>query len=222
MKRSWQLLTLTFGLFVAANAFAISITDRWPADENLFVSVTEDTANQVLTINETYGEDEFIAYPSHDGYAVVEQSAGQTKWFDTIFDLTGVSGSWTFQFEVTNATPWDWSDYHFVFFSGNDFTTPLEVWDGNVHTSILFGWANTVIFENTDVSANELQFWEPSTHATTNTATYKLFLDLDKLPANTTNIGIRQIATTSLPVIGTFPLILLGALGLAWQRRRHL
>ena len=196
-------------LLVVGQAEAITVTDVYLDDLNKITGSSQDDRNKKFTINEIYGEDNRIGYPSHDGMAIVDYDPGESvRFFDKVFEKDGAAGDWLFEFTVLNKTPWDWSDYHFKFYN-EDFTKELKI------TDILFGWTNTVIFQNSKIINNELQFWDPAVHSIGQTADYRLALHLDELP-NT--FGIRQIATTPEP--GSIVLLGLGLCGFALYFRR--
>ncbi len=194
-------------LFSVGQVQAITVTDRWTDDLNFITGIDQDDANSTLTIFEDYNEDNRIPYPSHDGFAVVDNDPGEpVRFFDKIIDLAGASGDWMFQFRVHNTTPWNWSDYHFEFYDAN-FLNPLDI------SNILFGWSNTVIFQNSAQNNNELQFWAPAHHLAGQTADYRLLLHTNNLP---TTFGIRQIATVPEPA--TLALMCLGLAGISYRR----
>lgn len=220
MRLIWGLIfgfTLQFAGQASAN---IIVTDINLGDLNTIDSVVVNPANVPpdVIIKETYGEDNLIPFPSHDGNAVVDNDPSEgVRYFDKGVELTaGEAGKWDFVFEITNDTPYRWSDYHFLFYTDDTFMTELDV----ESTDILFGWSNTVQFQNTDLSGNELQFWSPAHHEIGATHTYQLALDLDALRAATGNdFGIRQVATTPIP--GTVALMGFGlAAGFVARRRR--
>ena len=197
-------------LLVVAQAEATTVTDVYLDDLNKITGSSQDDITKTFTIDEIYGEDNRIGYPSHDGMAIVDYDRGESvRFFDKVFDKQGTVGDWLFEFTVLNQTPWEWSDYHFKLYN-EDFTAELKIDD------ILFGWTNTVIFQNSKIINNELQFWDPAVHSFGQTADYRLALHLDKLPDT---FGIRQIATTT-PEPGSIVLLGLGLGGFAFFSRR--
>jgi len=221
LMRSLLVGLLTVGLVSTASAALITVTDVVDDDLNIIDEIIEDSDGSILTLKETYAEDDLVPYPSRNGYAVVDiTDEGEIRWFDKLFefeqgeDTTG----WTFEFEVTNQTPWHWSDYHFVFYD-TEFENRLDF------TDILVDWSNTVVFQNSEFSSgsgpddikSELEFWKPAYHRVGDTHTYTLnFSDTNPLP---TEFGIRQIATVSEPV--SLALFGLGLAGLGLMRRRR-
>ncbi|BCG62421.1 MAG: hypothetical protein methR_P0062 [Methyloprofundus sp.] len=190
---------------------AVAISDRWTDDLNTITSVDSNNGTSTVVIVEDYREDSVIPYPSHDGYAVVDFDYDQgesVRYFDKIVDLEGATGIWEFKFEVTNNTPWRWSDYHFEFYDVT-FTNELDV------TGIISDWSNSVIFTNSDQSGNELQFWDdaPNNHFIGDTHTYTFNLDTSFMPSI---FGLRQIATAPEPT--TVLLMCLGLSFLGYKR----
>ena len=188
---------------------AVSVTDRWTDDLNTITSVDSNNGTSTVIIAENYREDTLIPYPSHDHYAVVDFDQGEPiRYFDKIIDLEGETGIWELIFEVTNDTPWKWSDYHFEFYDVT-FTNELDV------TGIISDWSNSVIFTNSDQSGNELQFWDdwPTNHFVGDTHTYTFKIDTDLMPSI---FGLRQIATAPEPT--TVLLICLGLSFLGYKR----
>lgn len=224
LMRSFLVGLLTVGLASTASAAVITVTDVVDDDLNTIDTITESLDEKTLTLEETYGEDDLVPYPSRNGYAVVDiTEQGEVRWFDKIFDMSGLTDDgellgWTFNFEVTNETPWHWSDYHFVFYD-TAFENRLDF------TEILVSWSNTVVFQNSEFSSgsgpadinSELEFWKPAYHRIGATHTYTLnFSATNPLPSE---FGIRQIATVSEPV--SLALFGLGLAGLGLMRRRR-
>lgn len=85
------------------------------------------------------------AYSSHDGYRVLDGYADEL-WVKSFDDaLLGT----LYTFNVTNGTPYDWSDYHFIF---EDTLLPfpaIEVLD-----------ASSDIFDFWSWDGYELQYWD--------------------------------------------------------------
>ena len=209
---------LAAGLASTANAALFTVTDVVDDDLNTIDAITEDLQLKNLRLDETYGEDNLVPYPSRNGYAVVDiTDQNEVRWFDKLFELApnfdrGAYLGWTFDFVVTNKTPWDWTDYHFVFYD-TTFTNRLDF------TGILVDWSNDVLFVNSEFDGSELQFWKPAIHAVSATHTYTLnFSTTNPLPAE---FGIRQIATTKVPEPASLALVGLGLAALGLIRRRR-
>lgn len=208
--------TLTIGLaalLFAPAAPAFIVNDRWADDLNFITNVQQfnPPGPTELLIFEDYNEDNLIPFPSHDGYAIVDNDAGEpVRFFDKIIQKQGEAGLWAFDFRVHNTTPWSWSDYHFEFWT-EDFTQQLDI------TNILTNWSSD-IFLNSEKTLAGVNFWSPASHDPSETGQYVLFLNVNLLP---NSFGIRQIATTPEP--GSVALWALGlaALGVTgWRQRR--
>jgi hypothetical protein len=198
-------LLLSVAPTVQANAAIVSITDQNPLDSNSISSSLYDDGTKTLTVNEDYNETHTIPYTSHDGRAVVNSA---NQFFDKVVNYTGaVSGDTsTLQFNVTNTTPWKWSDYHIELWN-SDFTTR--------YTTISLSDYSTNQFGNKDYTNGVVSFWDnpPVSHDPLETGTYSISTDLYAIngTANGT-LGIRQVATVPEP--GTVMLLGIGALGM--------
>lgn len=169
------LVSLVISLFFTGQASAITIADVYTGDLNK-ITKKEYPSSKKLVVYEDYGENYLVSYPSHDGYAIVNEDG---NFFDKVVNLTvddcccgsggccsgsgGCSGSvgctcscdpetWTFEFYVHNTSPYAWSDYHFEFWD-EDFTERYN------NFPLLSGSSN--IFQNSKFEASVLEFWAP-------------------------------------------------------------
>ncbi|TVR80807.1 MAG: PEP-CTERM sorting domain-containing protein [Rhodospirillales bacterium] len=225
----------------AADA-AVTFIDRW-AEQDLDLKYSIDKIYENNIVRVSYGEDERIPYPSENGAAVVGIRDSKAKFFDIIVDLTDSSESRTSfgaEFIVFNDTPFNWTDYHFVFYN-EDFSERLDL-TGMLVTAIspcAFGadvngliclpelgplqpWLSDE--EDLRFDGSELEFvsWpanEGNYHEVGAGWFYSFgFAGDDPLPDR---FGIRQIATTAIPEPGSVAVLGVGllAIGLLTVRR---
>jgi len=203
-------MVLVFGLAWQASAFTVTYlgTDTHYA----ITSVSGDN------VKEDYNATKLIPYPSHDGYAVVElDSTGAPIYFQKRmeFDEKDLKNNFTITWDITNTTPYTWSDYHFI----------LE----NEGQTITKGSSNN--FKGVSITDPTLItfFYDPpggKLIAPGQTLNVEFTLDTSNmviLPGNTTvDIEFTQIAT-AVPIPAALPLFgtgLLGLLGLGWRKAR--
>lgn len=185
---------LTMVLCCALSAQAsFSIIDLNTTDANTITGFGENASGYWVT--ENYGERYLTTYHSHDGNAVINQ---QGEFFNKKVTLDSI-GQIVLNFSVLNATPYTWSDYHFIV---------------DQSKASLVSWTNTV-FTNAQLQNNELSFWAPGWVAPGQTASFTLTLD-----AKSTEFEISQIATTT-PIPAAAWLLGSGLLGLAGIRRKN-
>jgi hypothetical protein len=196
--------SLTLSLSLVQQAQAITVRDRWDGDLNEITDVFQDQFSPMLSIAEDYNENNLVPYPSPDGYAVVNLSpetgcpVGQgICWFDKIFTLAGGDRGkmWSFLFDVSNTSPYHWSDYHFEIYDST-FT--------NLISDVLVGAEDNLVFLDKTVHSETVWYsggeqW-PTPDRETNPNPFVLYFDLDAVRDNHGgSFGIRQIATTSVP-----------------------
>jgi hypothetical protein len=215
--------TRLLGLFVACAAclslsgslLAMGIADLDPTDLNSITLATVDPAHSELLTFEDYNETRLIAYPSHDGYAIVNPAGG---YFDKIvtYQQADVGGPWAFDFRVTNTSPYTWSDYHFEFWDAA-FQNRLKLAAG-----VVYGWSSS-IFQNSSFDGSVLEFWAPNWQVPGQTNQLLFFVNnlQNVAGAGPASFGIRQVATTvpePLTMLGLFAGV--SALGGYLRRRR--
>lgn len=200
-------LALVFGM--ALNCLAFDIINI-SADPNY--AITDKNVNS-HNVKEDYNAKSLIPFPSHDGYAVVDLPG--PLWFDKeiLFDDKD-AGDRNFQisWDITNTSPYTWSDYHFLFSDvGQTFNDP------NTKSAEFKG---TTIVGSTEVDF----FFNPpggSLIAPGETLHVTVAFDLTGLdPAGATML-CRQIAT-AVPIPVALPLFGTGLLGvglLGWRRQ---
>jgi len=194
----------------------VTISDLDVNDDNSITSVTSPMPG-VLWVEEDYNELFLVPYPSHDGYAIVNQSGG---FFDKVVHY---SDGWEFghmihlEFDILNSGPYTWSDYH-IEFRDLGLGTPMDVgWPGGYS-------AGNSVFMNEHFGDNAYTAWSPGAVAPGQHLFVSLSVNLAHFAADPDNgeFGIRQIATTVIPVPGS---VVIGAIGLGmigcWKRRRR-
>jgi hypothetical protein len=201
-------LTVLLSLLAFGKAHAILITDVYLNDGNIITSQGLASPNSYLVI-ENYGETRRVPYPSHDGSAIVNQ---QGNYFDKVLNLQGDVGQWALRFDVTNTTPYIWSDYHFEFWNAT-FTSRLTNFP-------LVGYGFS-IFSNDAFDGSILQFWEPNQQGIGVTNNFALTFVLEDVRSQFGNlVGIRQVATTA-PEPNVLAVFGIGLGGFLFMRRRR-
>ena len=251
------LVSLVISLFLTGQVGAITITDVDETDSNIIISDVENQASKELVVVEDYNEKYLVPYPypSYDGYAIVNSSGG---YFDKVVELTNEDlnkccckknanckcdpGTWTFEFNVHNTSPYAWSDYHFEFWhvsSDGTFTTP---YDNDIDrfpllTNASGAWGSSTIFQNSSFDGSILQFWAPNWQDTCKVNKFLLEINLSQFAQdcpctcknhhncicyceNSKLFGIRQVATT-VPEPATLFLLGTGLIGLGCIGRRR-
>lgn len=201
-------LALFFGLAMQAAAFNVINVS---GDPYFITSVGPPGHN----VKEDYNALSLIPFPSHDGFAVVNLP-GPPIWFDKeiVFDSSD-AGDNNFQitWDITNTSPYTWSDYHFVFLNdiGQEFNIP------NTSSADFKG---TTFIGDTEVDF----FYDPPGGrliAPGDTLQVTLGLDLTGIPDGGGTLICRQIAT-AVPIPAALPLFGTGLLGLGllgWRRK---
>lgn len=221
-------LVILLGLVTGGKANAIILADLDPLDANSITSqqVLLDVPGvlSVYQVVEDYNEQTRVPYPSHDGFGIVNEQGG---FFDKVVDLEDSSGWWTLDFQVTNTSPYPWSDYHFEFWTA-DFEEQLLDFPLRLSTDAFpLGPCSNLIFLNDNCSGGaaaigpSAEFWSPNFVVPGQTNNFRLTMNVDEIRSLYGNsFGIRQVATTPEP--GTLALFGLGLSGFTFLRRRKL
>ena len=200
-------------LLTAGQAKATLLTDFYSNDANTITSqgalIRIPELIPAYGVVEDYNETKRIPYPSHDGYAIVNQ---QGNFFDKVVNLQTDTGWLTMDFKVTNTTPFVWSDYHFEFWTP-DFQTlltnfPVDRFPGDAGHFPEGPYSND-IFLNSAFNGSILSFWSPASQAPGQTNDFLLTMNVDAIRAQYgASFGIRQVATTPEP--GTLAILGIG------------
>lgn len=203
-----MVLVLVFGVALAANAATtlenanFYVTDLYD-DLNTLVSVDQGNA-----IFEDYNETFLIPYPSHDGFAIVNQFG---QFFDKEFiakkDFPGVL---QIVFKPSNTTGYVWSDYHFELDPLNSGVTFFGPSSGT--NNFLNEFVSTSDYLITFAGEEYVDSPNDNTNFT---------IGLSGVDEGDIFI-IRQIATTTVPIPGSLVLLGTGILGLVGLRRQLL
>ncbi|MDY7001560.1 MAG: VPLPA-CTERM sorting domain-containing protein [Thermodesulfobacteriota bacterium] len=200
------LLTLITFLFLSGQALAgpvgLTITDVYQNDLNIILNQTPGPVS--LIVDEDYNETYLTPYPSHDGLAIVN---AEGNYFDKVVMGYDLGAPLDITFNVHNSGPYVWSDYHFEFWNA-DFTEQLG--------GIVMEWAPATIFQNSQYDGLVLEFWAPGWQHYCEIQTFSMFLN----PLGIESFGIRQVATTAVPIPGVVWLLGSGLIGLVGLRRK--
>ncbi|EAZ91905.1 PEP-CTERM sorting domain-containing protein [Crocosphaera chwakensis] len=212
----------------AQSASASTITnDSVVGTQYEILSVTEGELIQsgqfVTTFEENYAEDNLIPYLDGDTAIVDTDIPGGPNYFDKTItitqsdiDIIGNGDQYGWRFLVENNTPYDWTDYHFEFEEGTLETLGIDT-----------------IFVNSDPAANVMVMGDDVWLTNLDVQTGGSLVDLlevqfffgagaDAVPDET--YGVRQIATTDVPVSTPEPgtILGLGLLGFGALYKRKL
>lgn len=186
-------LMLTLILSSTALATIYSVYDLNTDDLNSIVS-QEDTEYGYV-VNEDYNETHLIPYPSHDGWAIVNSSG---EFFQKSVSAASIYPHDLLIFNVTNTTPYVWSDYHFI------------ISESYINVSS----SSSSVFTNSKFENSELSFWSPGWVNPGDTVSFTLDLGYNA------GFYITQIATTAVPIPAAVWLFGSGLLGLLRFRKR--
>lgn len=219
---------LAAGIANYAQAGVVTITDLNPGD---LMSITGTPVNTVngITVKESYGESTKIPYnslntilPDAGDIALVTPSH---TYFDKLVTYSGMTQGqlFEFQFEITNATPWDWSDYHFEIWNA-DFTARQQAPWASPNPPLNLPTLHSDQFTGLQIHPNVATFYSfPGSgerHSVTEVGTYTLRMELFSF--NNTgdgSFGMRQVATVT-PEPGSMAIFGIGS-GLAMFVRRR-
>ena len=155
---------------------------------------------------EYYRGTDLVPYPSHDGYGILD--FGTTGFWQKAIELSEIDP--LLEFQVTNQTPYTWSDYHFLFtdIPGIPPNQPIN--------SAIDLWSDQFTQWAWDPAGQEVKFWAPNWVPPGGVVNFQFRLT-GVQPG--TFIGLEQIATT-VPEPSTILLFGLGILGLTGMSRR--
>ena len=174
----------------------VSITDTDLSDN---FNITNVNIGEVSVVDETYGEDFLIPYlGSFGGYAIVEENYPADFFEKEI--IVNSDDTYTIQFNVTNLTPYTWTDYHFLINPGS---VNIMAWDSNVTKNSFF-------------DGIELSFWGDDLVQPGETAQFTLDVGVF---LGTGSFTINQIATTT-PIPGAALLFGSSLIGVIAIRRK--
>jgi hypothetical protein len=131
-------ILLSFAMIPLAFAQITGVTDLDQTDLNTINS--QGQAGVAYVLNETYGEDGLTPYPSHGGSAVVNDAG---KFFEMEMTVDA-AGNYMMSIDLINASPYTWSDYHFIF-------------DEDIEVTFYA----TNAFDNSSYENHEVSFWTP-------------------------------------------------------------
>ena len=218
------------GIDAKANAGVITLVDQNLADA---MSITGQTGMiSGVTVTETYAESTLIPYNSlvpiqpDAGHLAVVTPGPVHTYFDKVVTFSGFTsneiGLMTFQ--ITNSTPYDWSDYHF------------EIWDTSFTVREQAPWAfpNSPGFilplvsdQFTGLSINPnvgSLFSFPGSgerHEVGVTGIYTLRMELFSFANSSSGqFGLRQVATVT-PEPASMAIFGIGGSMLMYARRRR-
>ncbi len=218
------------GIDAKANAGVITLVDQNLADA---MSITGQTGMiSGVTVTETYAESTLIPYNSlvpiqpDAGHLAVVTPGPVHTYFDKVVTFSGFTsneiGLMTFQ--ITNSTPYDWSDYHF------------EIWDTSFTVREQAPWAfpnppgfilPLVSDQFTGLSINpnvgSLYSFPGSgeRHEVGVTGIYTLRMELFSFANSSSGqFGLRQVATVT-PEPASMAIFGIGGSMLMYARRRR-
>jgi hypothetical protein len=203
-------LVVVFGWALQASAFDVI---KISSDPNY--AITDKNLSSHNT-TEDYNATSVVPFPSHDGNAVVDLPGPLYFDKELVFDDQDVKKS-NFQitWDITNTSPYPWSDYHFIFLTdqGQVISAP------NTSSAEFKG---VTIIGNSEV---DFYYFPPggSLIDPGDTLHITLGLDLTGLPEAGATILCQQIATTAVPLPATLPLLgsgLLGLISLGWRKAK--
>jgi hypothetical protein len=194
-------LVLIFGLAWQASAFNVIYLGT---DPNYVI--TSVSGNDV---QEDYNATQLIPYPSHDGFAVVDLDlTGAPIYFDKamVFDAKDLKNNFTITWNISNTSPYTWSDFHFI----------MEDEGQIINNASSADFKGVTITGNTEI---DYYYDPPGGKLVAPGDTLQLIFSLDTTGLTGTDIEFRQIAT-AVPIPAALPLLGTGILGLFCMGRR--
>ena len=139
----WIIVFSLLSLMVISNVSATALVLELPTPD-VSASILHNPGFNTVFF-ETYIGTTLESYPSHDGYRVLDGYADDL-WVKS-FDLALPNTLYTFN--VTNGTPYEWSDYHFIFEDAFSPSPAIDIVN-----------ASSDIFDFWSWDGYELQYWD--------------------------------------------------------------
>lgn len=216
------------GIDAKANAGVITLVDQNLADA---MSITGQTGMiSGVTVTETYAESTLIPYnslvpiqPDAGHYAVV--TPGHT-YFDKVVTFSGFASNeiGVMTFEITNSTPYNWSDYHFEIWNTGFTLREQAPWafpNPPAFTSPLVSDQFTGLTINPNVGSLYSFAGSGERHEVGVTGIYTLRMELFSFASSSSGqFGLRQVATVT-PEPASMAIFGIGGSMLMYARRRR-
>lgn len=207
------ILTTFVSFLLVAPSQAANIVDVYSDDLNFITDQNQE--DNTLFVTEDYNEDNIVPYPSPNGFAVVDNDSGEpVHWFDKILTILPSDFNrfsiFRLQFNLTNTSPYFWSDYHYEFYN-IDFTqkipiNPVQIGQFLEEDEAAFSTTKNGLMSDAIwwiIPENSSSPWGMSVGET-----WVNWIDFDYIklvdagvcqPGGSCQFGIRQIATTHVP-----------------------
>ena len=216
------------GIQAKANAGVITLADQNLTDA---MSITGQTANPSgVTVAETYAESTLIPYvhlvpiqPDAEGLAIV--TPGHT-YFDKVVSFSGFASNeiGVMTFQITNSTPYGWSDYHFEIWNTSFTVREQAPWafpNPPAFTSPLVSDQFTGLTIHPNVGSSYSFAGSGERHEVGVTGIYTLRMELFSFANSDSGaFGLRQVATVT-PEPASMAIFGIGGSMLMYARRRR-
>lgn len=198
----WIIVSSLLSLMVISNLSATALVTEWQdpdVSDSILVNPGYNTEFEEIYIGTT-----LESYSSHDGYRVLDGYADDL-WVKTFDDA--LPNTW-YEFNVTNGTPYEWSDYHFIFDIFDELLAPFPAID------VVDAWSD--IFDFWSWDGYELKYWDDVETVAPGQTVSMRFLTGN---TNSSFVNMTQFPTT-VPEPTTALLLGLGLLCLARSSRK--